>query len=248
MQLPRNLHLVDDIKSPTCPIPRFTSIHATNGTYAYDADLIVPTTLGAFQFIKENNAVRCNAHHIFLIGVNSDVSMAGIMDAKNASRAERDALEDQQTRALKVAVPLALQHPDRTIVVAYYDEPTPTELYRSLIEDVGADLNTLHKWGYGTASDAPKIEGAQFFRLVFGFPMPNDKKPLCHDITPLENQPQVNVFRLTHSVGMKPPYLSTDGKILFPVNDPSLDRYTQKGFEEARAHAALLVERKPEQP
>lgn len=247
MSYPRNLHIVDKIHAPSAPLSSHLPLHATNGTFMYEADLIVPTMLAGFQFIAENRNLS-KSHHVFLIGVNSDISMEGIMDAKQASRAERDSLEDQQVRALKVAAPLALQHPKRDIIVTYYDEPTPTELYRTLRQDLNCDTYTLHKWGYGTKPDAPKIEGSEYFDFTLGFPMPNDRNPVCYGITPVENQPQVNVFKLTEKSGTRMPYLSQDGKILFPVNDPSLDRYTQKGFEEARAHSALLPERKPEQP
>lgn len=247
MSYPRNLHLVEQVNAPLAPLPSHLPMHATNGTFMYEADLIVPTTLAGFQFIAENRNLS-KGHHVFLIGVNSDISMEGIMDAKQASRAERESVEDQQVRALKVAAPLALQHPKRDIIVTYYDEATPTELYRTLRHDLRCDTYTLHKWGYGTKPDAPKIEGSEYFDFTLGFPMPNDRNPVCYGITPVENQPQVNVFKLTENSGVRAAYLSQDGKILFPVNDHSLDRYTQKGFEEARAHAALLAVPKPEQP
>jgi hypothetical protein len=215
----------------------------------YEADLIVPTTLAGFQFIADNKNLS-RPHHVFLIGVNSNISMEGIMDVKQASRAERESLEDQQVRALKIATPLALQHPKRDIIVSYYDEATPTELYRTLREDLKCDTYSLHKWGYGTKPDAPKIEGSEYFELTIGFPMPNDRNPVCFGITPVENQTHVNVFKLTEKVGASyGPYLSTEGKIIFPVNDVSLDRFTQKGVDEARAHAALMGPKpEPEQP
>lgn len=217
MAFPQNLHIVENIHDVTSPIGRLTSVHATNGTYAYDADTIVPTTLASFQFIADNDHL-CKKHHAFVIGVNSDVSMrnAGI-----------DVQEDQQTRALKVALPLALQHPDRTIAVIYYDEETPEELYRALRHDVGADLYTLHKWGYGTAPNAPKIIGSDHFEFTFGFPLPNDQKPVFYDKTPVENQSHVNVYKLSGGEGRFGHYLSDAGKITFPVKDPSLERHTE---------------------
>ena len=228
MTLPSNLHIIDDIHDPLSPIGRLTTIHATNGTFAYAADLIVPTTLAGFQFIAESRALH-KKHQNFLIAVNSDVSMAAIMEAKNAPQSERDALEDQHTRALKVALPLALQHPERSIFVAFYNETTPNELYRALAYEVNADLYTLHKWGYGTTPDAPKIEGSEYFGITLGFPLPNDKKPLCYDLTPAEGNNNVHVFKLTEPNGRQPAYLSTEGKMLFPVADTSLERHTQAG-------------------
>ena len=158
--------------------------HFTNGTYAAPAELIVPTTLAGFDFLNKKIA---SDRDIFAIAVNSDASMQGIMDKKSASQEERDALEDQHTRAMKVAIPLAEYDPSRPVYVVFYDEETPTELYNELAES-GLKMCSLHKWGYGTTPDAPRIEGAHNFARVFGFPLPNDKKPLCHDITVGEDQ------------------------------------------------------------
>jgi hypothetical protein len=232
------LHFIDNLNDITCPIGRHTSIHATNGTYAYDAHMIVPTTLAGFQFIAENDRLS-KKHHMFLIGVNSDESM---------KRIGIEVKEDQMKRAWKVAGPLALQHPTRDIAVAFYDEETPEELYRTLKHDVGADLISLHKWGYGTAPDAPKIIGSDNFDFTLGFPLPNDKKPVCYGVTPVEDQPHVNVFRLTEPVCGKGPYMSEQGKILFPVVDPLLNIYTQAGFDEHRARNAVGTPPTPEQP
>lgn len=244
MNTPRNLHIVDDLHSPLSPISRYTPIHANNGIYSMKEEMIVPTVLAGFEFIADNKNLA-KKHHAFLIAVNSDVSMQGIMDEKNASLAERAALEDQNTRAMKVALPLALQNPERDIYVVFYDESTPEELYRTLRHDLGCDLMTLHKWGYGTTPDAPKIIGSDHFDFTIGYPLPNDIKPICYDITPKDSNTHVSVFNLTKTG----PYLSTEGNLLFPVKHPSLDRFTQKGVDEARALSALAPPApQPDQP
>lgn len=160
-------------------------LHFTNGTYAYDAKMIVPTTLAGFKYLSDQAG---NEEDDFVIAVNSDVSMKAIMDQKNASPEERQALEDQETRAMKVAIPLQKAHPDRSVIVLYYDEQTPTALYNSLAESGAFVMKSLHKWGYGTDPNAPKIEGAHNFSTVYGFPLPNDERPVCWDITGHEDQ------------------------------------------------------------
>lgn len=182
--------------------------HFTNGTYSYAADLIVPTTLSGFTYLDEKVA---GEEDVFIIAVNSDLSMQGILDDKNASAEERAALEGQTVRAEKVAKPLAEQFPNRQVVVMFYDESTPTALYDGLAQDNPAGMVSLHKWGYGTDPKAPKIEGAHNFSMVFGFPLPNDTKPVCHDITAHEDQSSfVKVVRLAEEtsnagIGYFPP-------------------------------------------
>ena len=130
-------------------------------------------------------------------------------------------LEDQETRLRKVLEPLAIMHPDRKVVGVYYNEPTPTELYNSL----SGYMESLHKWGYGTDKNAPKIEGVQPGEKVFAFPFPADGRPLCHEITAHEDQSGfVQVFNLTKQVGKHgQPYLvpteNFESRVLFPVPD-----------------------------
>ena len=192
-----------------------TSVHCTNGTYAYEAAMIVPTTLAGFKFIDDKVA---DLSDVFLVAVNSDVSMQNIMNQKNASAAERAALEDQHVRAAKVAIPLSEMFPHRTILVVYYDKETPTDLYGSLYV-AGLNLKSLHKWGYGTDPNAPKIEGAYGFRNKIAYPLPNDVKPVCFDLTVKEDQSAiVQVVKLTEAIGPhRAPYISKQGKVLFPV-------------------------------
>lgn len=170
--------------------------HFTNGTYAYPADMIVPTSLAGFDYLNDQEETSPSA---LIIAVNSDKSMQGIMDAKNASADERANLEGQDTRALKVAKPIADAYPERSVVVMFYDEDTPTALYDHLAE-TEFGMRSLHKWGYGTDPDAPKIEGAHNFEQIFAFPLPNDTKPVCYDLTVAEDQSDVvQVVKLTET-------------------------------------------------
>ncbi len=171
-----------------------TSGHFTNGTYMYNSETIVPTVLAGFKYLADQYQ---NSSEVFIIAVNSDKSMADIMDAKNASTEERSLLEGQQTRALKVVEPLSIKHSNRDIIVMFYDESTPTPLYDFLSES-GFGMKTLHKWGYGTDFDSPRIEGAHNFSQVYAFPLPNDTKPVCYNLTVAEDQSDVvKVIKLT---------------------------------------------------
>lgn len=192
-----------------------TDIHCTNGTYSYAAERIVPTMLAGLQYINDKIAAHGD---VFLIAVNSDVSMNAIMDQKQATQAERDALEDQYQRAMKVAMPLAEQFPDRVIAVVFYDKATPNDLYDTLAAEA-LNLETLHKWGYGTDPKAPKIEGAENFNRVLAYPLPNDVKPVCFGITAHADQADIiQVVKLSEVEGPHgKPYISAKGKVLFPV-------------------------------
>lgn len=180
--------------------------HFTNGTYAAPAEIIVPTTLDGFKYLEVSNIA--DDDDIFVIAVNSDVSMEGIMQKKNASNAEIEALEDQFIRAMKVAAPLAEANPKRPIYIVFYDEETPTALYESF-KKAGLNLETLHKHGYGTDKDAPRIEGAANFKHVIAYPLPNNSKALCHDITVGEDQSHfVKVVDLSKELGGRTVYVA----------------------------------------
>ncbi|QQG37131.1 MAG: hypothetical protein HYS17_05050 [Micavibrio aeruginosavorus] len=191
------------------------NIHCTNGTYAYPVERTVPTTLAGFQYINDQVASPYDA---FLVAVNSNQSMAGIMAAKNATAAEMSALESEDVRAAKVADALSAHFNNRPVVVLFYHEDTPTRLYEALAA-ANINLVSLHKWGYGTDPKAPRIEGASNFARVFGFPLPNDGKPVCHGITVREDQSGVvTVVKLQEQLGPHgKPYISSAGKVQFTV-------------------------------
>lgn len=191
--------------------------HFTNGTYAPLSDICVPTTLAGFKYIDDQFNTDGAA---LIIAVNSDVSMARINELKVQKGESVNESEDQYTRALKVAKPLAETFPDRDVIVVFYDEETPTELYDALAErEFG--MESLQKWGYGTSEKAGRIEGAHNFNRVFGFPFPNDTRelaPYCNSLTPREEQ-DVIVKRLTTETGSHgAPYLTEGNKILFPLS------------------------------
>lgn len=148
--------------------------HFTNGTYAFDTKLVVPTTLAGFK-----RATQSYPRLPLVIAVNSDKSMEAM---------GKTGFEDQHTRASKVAEPLQQLFPNNKVIVLYYDEETPLELYQAL--EKHNLTRTLHKWGYGTSKDAPMIKGAECFEQVYGFPLPNDKKPLCYHDTEKAKIPQ----------------------------------------------------------
>lgn len=201
--------------------------HFTNGTYAYKASMIVPTVLAGFQNAMDDEV---SGDAALIIAVNSDKSMADIMDAKivagTATSSDKDSLEDQNTRAMKVCGPLALQNPSRKVFAVFYDESTPNDIYDSLnAHSVG--MESLFKWGYGTGNNTGVIEGAENFKVVYGHPLPNDTKPLCDELTRIDGQAgSITVRDLRIHVGKHgKPYINTKGECLFAMRDPALFSY-----------------------
>lgn len=186
--------------------------HFTNGVYSFPPTLVVPTVLAGFQYAVDKAAPDDNA--ALIIAVNSDKSMA-VIDAKSG----KPTLENEETRARKVAEPLAMQNPNRKVVVVYYDEETPNALYDALNRK-GFKAQSLFKWGYGTNPQAGVIEGAENFGVVRGFPLPNDIKPVCTELTRKTDQKgSVEV------VDLRGTYISADNKCLFRVLDAGLLEY-----------------------
>lgn len=200
-----------------------SAIHATNGTYVAGPDIVVPTTLAGFQFIFDNAVSKsgANAGDSILIAINSDKSMEALRAQKEAIGETLDDWLPQKQRAANVAIPIATHFAENgtDVTVAFYDEETPTALYEALAQNGAFEMKSLFKWGYGTNPDAPRIEGAQFFNNTYGFPLPFDQKPLCHDITAVEDQSDVvRVHRLTKEIGSHgAPFITEGNKVLFPV-------------------------------
>lgn len=201
-----------------------SDIHATNGFYAYKAEVIVPKMLAGFQYVADNHAKRDD---VFLVGVNSDASFHAAMRAKNMPDSEIAALETQEDRAMKVAIPLALQNPEKLVVAMFYDEQTPKQLYDALADARNA-LATLHKWDYATQPNAAKIVGVEDFRKTLAFPSLDGSIPLGADLTPKRDQSHiVDVVNLTEEFGKHgAPYIDKAGKVLFPVRHESLKGHT----------------------
>jgi hypothetical protein len=137
----------------------------------------------------------------FVVAVNSDESMRRI--GKNTH-------ESQTARARKVAEPLADAFPHNRVIVLFYDEETPNELYTELHRQGHTYVH--HKWGYGTEPSAPKIEGAEFFECVYAYPTPNDIKPVCWENTPVAKKSQDNI----KVVDLRGKLIATDG-VLFKL-------------------------------
>lgn len=150
--------------------------HFTNGTYAFGPEITVATTLAGFKNVLSDS----NPNLPLIIAINSDESMRlmGKTDFK-----------DQKTRANVVAKPLAEAFPNNKVIIMFYDEKTPNKLYELLAKN--EITHSLYKWGYGTEPNAPKIEGAELFNVVYGYPLVNDTKPVCWEDTPVVDQKNI---------------------------------------------------------
>ena len=188
--------------------------HFTNGTYALPTSITVATTLAGFKYVLDN----VDAGLPLILAINSDASMRAL---------NKSNYENQSKRAETVAVPLAETFPDNRVIVMFYDDKTPNSLYEFL--HANQITHTLYKWGFGTQKDAPKIEGAEYFDHVFGYPLVDDLKPVCWQETPQVEQQNVVVADLRNVL------ITTDRKCLFPL-PPSLSAYQKEGMvEKARA-------------
>lgn len=191
--------------------------HFTNGTYAPPAKMIVPTTLAGFKHVT-----KLYPQLPIIVATNSDESMRCI---------GKTDFESQDVRAKKVAEPLAEMFPNNKIIILFYDEATPNNLYKALKGQ--GHTRTLHKWGYGTTPDAPKIEGAEFFEHIYAYPLPNEQKPVCWNETPgLETQQTLIVEDLRGRL------IAADG-VLFEVPE-SLRQHQSASFTQQSLPPATL--------
>ena len=191
-------------------------LNATNGTYTAPANLVVPTTLGGFQFVSDKIAGPQDA---LVMAINSDKSMQDIAAQKALKGEDIGVIEDQMTRAEKVLAPLAKQFPDRQIIGIFYDEGTPVELYEFLKDSTPLELNSLYKFGYGTDPKAGDIEGDHCFKATLAFPMPNDQKAICDNLTKrTPNRAPYTLKKLTEELAANgAPYMTKENKVLFPL-------------------------------
>lgn len=193
----------------------------TNGTYAPPANIILDTTLTGFEFVISRNNLP------IVVAINSDESMRNL---------RKTDFESQHARANKIAIPLARKFTDRQVIIIFYDDPTPTNLYHALSQH--GITKTLHKWGYGTEPNAPKIEGAEFFEKVYAFPLPNDTKPVCYYETALPTEPQkVEVIDLRDQMKTTAPGRDTKAQQNHTVSAASQIDY----FEYASKFLALII-------
>jgi hypothetical protein len=241
----------------------------TNGIYAAPRDVVLPTTLAGFQvavdrFSRPHDAlivaINSDVSLDLIYEAKSNKLLADYVEngqtletedelnlaashlylAQDKLNAERGRTEFQNFRALKLAEGLEAQFENRNVVIMFYDEETPAELYEALALK-GFGMTTLFKWGFGTKPDAPRIEGAINFENVLAFPFFDDAKAICHDITVAEDQSDlVKVMRLQEETHVRPAYISPDGKLLFRLA-PDLRRYAPLP-EEGKGFTALTLE------
>lgn len=192
-----------------------TVLHATNGTYTAPASIVVPTTLGGFQFVSDRYAGNDDA---LIMAINSDVSMQGIAAEKAAKGEDIGQVEDQMTRARKVLEALAKQFPNRQVIGVFYDEATPTALFEYLAS-TPLELNTIFKFGYGTDPKAGDIEADRCFKDVLAFPFPNDAKALCDNLTKrTRGRMEYTILKLTEETAPNGRfYMTRDNKVQFNV-------------------------------
>lgn len=188
-------------------------LHVTNGTYMAPQEVLEGTTLSGFQYIDDHVAGKENPlSEAFLVAVNSD---------KSLDDAGKHDHEEQITRAMKVAMPMAKQFSDRREVIAcFYDEETPNKLYEALAANEDITLGSLHKWGgFGIGKDAPVIEGAELFNRTLAFPFYNADKPVFWNETRRGDQSDivevVDLHRTDKNNGG--PYLDAQNKPLFAL-------------------------------
>jgi hypothetical protein len=202
---------------------RAEGFHFTNGVYSGPLRKIAPTTLAATQYIADNNP-----DGIMVIAVNSDKSYRAIL-AQQGKSEEEIANEikraPEKKRAQNIAETVAHLKLKNPVIVVFYDEETPEELYKRLAEK-NLPLKSIYKWGYGTRRGGPTIPGAQYFEKVFAFLLPNDEPPAAYNQTALGDNEGVNVLDLRKVVGPHGrPYLTPgeDNRVLFPVSQKLID-------------------------
>lgn len=153
-----------------------TRAHFTNGTYALSPEFTIATTLAGFKHVLEDNDNTLP----LIIAINSDESMRLI---------GKKGYKDEKSRADIVATPLAKTFPDNKVIVLFYDEATPNQLYAWLSKN--QMTHSLFKWGYGTVTNAPKIEGAEFFNDVYAYSSLPNATPICWHDTPHVDQKNI---------------------------------------------------------
>lgn len=174
-----------------------TSAHFTNGTFAFGPEITVATTLAGFKHVIADN----NPNLPLIIAINSDDSMR-LLDKAD--------FKNQKTRAQIIAKPLAEAFPENQVIVIFYDEKTPNQLYELLAKN--KMTHSLYKWGYGTEPNVPKIEGAELFDVVYAYPLVDDKKALCWNDTPVVDQ--TSIIKVADLRGK---LITAERKCLFPL-------------------------------
>ena len=187
-----------------------------NGIYRHNPDAMLPSVLGAAQYVWENHARRGDT---FLYAVNSNDSVAKLNEKLEAKGITPQPCPDQAERMAVLGDALCDAYPDMRFAFILYDEETPAELYRHLKGNLreGA-LALIYKFGY---TDIP---GSRYFDEVLSLENPLDKTPDAKSVTPGgdASKPAKLTDLMTVRGGHGLPYLSaTDGKPLFPLRGPA---------------------------
>lgn len=210
--------------------------HFTNGVFAAPVKIIFPTNLACFQRQVEKSATSNDA---LIIAVNSNESVEVANQKIQAQGREIPAFIDQMTRANNIAKPLSLQHPDREVIVLFYDEEAPawekdfheTKGLYDRLKEAGFGLKSLFKGNFGTNPKAGPIIGEALFDEVIAFPLPHDTAALSNYCAGISGEarpllPHTKVIRLTEEMGVHGyPYMNEQNKVLFPVKHPDLEMF-----------------------
>ncbi len=227
----QNAHIITDA-SPVAIASQLnargiTAGHFNNGTFMLPKDKFAPAFLAAEKRVTDLRDPVDGPDVAIIVAINSDKSMRDSYLGKD-NEAELNAnLIPQTQRANDTVGLLSALFPNRPVAVIFYDEQTPHELYEGLSKE-GFGMKSLHKVGYGTSADDKPIIGSEFFDWVYACPLPFDAKPVMHkdtrDAVATDRRPDV-VEKLTEAVGPHgAPYITAQGKLLFPV-PASLSQY-----------------------
>jgi len=207
-----------------------TSILVTNGIYDRPQDLVLPSTVAAFQYLTDSG--RFPADAAITIALNSDASLRNSLLEKGASDDDLTAQEPQRQRAMKLWPALSAQFPERRVIILFYDQPDPAQLYNTIAAGGMTRIANLHKYAFGVPQgpdqSVKKILGAEAAETVYGFPLPKDTAHMHSpfwNVTPEGGQKDYTVIDLTREHGPHgAPYLTDDNKILFPAV-PLLEKF-----------------------
>lgn len=157
----------------------------THDTYAYlNAEEILSTTLSGFDYVNSKNTLS------MVVAIHSDKSMAAL---------GKVLFEPQLERAEKIADTLSKTFSDRQLIIIFFDEKTPANLYRALQQH--HLTKTLHKWSYTTNLQTINIEGVQYFNNAYVFPMTNVKKtPLSQNANSCAQLQKIELIDLESKV------------------------------------------------
>lgn len=184
------------------------------------------------EILKTGNAPKDELEKAFEEVKNAPIEKERLINQKENR-------ETQFFRAIKATTPLAQQNSSRKVISIFYDEETPLELYTGLKQQ-GFTIASLFKWGYGTTPNQGIIVGQDQADVTYGFPFPNDDRPICHNMTPRGDNSKVIVHNLCSHFGPHgQPYITTKNyelgivpnKLLIPAHHPNILPYTAKASQ-----------------